>query len=184
MTWKLPIIAGRDTAYGEVVERAPELLTELKQETARGNATYAEVEESEADLERFGKWLALRSVVRRSGIDAVRAQWPGTDDGFAALARLIGFHRAGNTPRADCDPHSAGPRGRSGPERRPSRITPRLGAEASNFEPSTASTATSTRPASAQRPSTWPKRWARASGWRTRKRAIVRRRGPGVRRSP
>jgi len=30
----------------------------------------------------------LRSVVRRAGIGAVRAHWPGTDDGFAALARL------------------------------------------------------------------------------------------------
>jgi uncharacterized membrane protein YkvA (DUF1232 family) len=33
----------------------------------------------------------LRSVVRRAGADAVRAQWPGTDDGFAALARLTGL---------------------------------------------------------------------------------------------
>jgi len=30
----------------------------------------------------------LRSVVRRAGLEAVRAHWPGTDDGFAALARL------------------------------------------------------------------------------------------------
>ncbi|HET6708258.1 YkvA family protein [Amycolatopsis sp.] len=30
----------------------------------------------------------LRSVVRRAGPDAVRAHWPGTEDGFAALARL------------------------------------------------------------------------------------------------
>ncbi|SEC52477.1 Uncharacterized membrane protein YkvA, DUF1232 family [Amycolatopsis tolypomycina] len=30
----------------------------------------------------------LRSVVRRAGLDAVRAHWPGTEDGFAALARL------------------------------------------------------------------------------------------------
>ncbi|MFE2179195.1 Chromate resistance protein ChrB [Streptomyces sp. NPDC059455] len=50
--------AERDTEYGEVVERAPGLLAELEKETARGNATYAEVEESEADLERFDKWLA------------------------------------------------------------------------------------------------------------------------------
>src|SRR5437763_2801955 len=35
----------------------------------------------------------LRSVVRRAGIDAVRAHWPGTDDGFAAVARLTGLHR-------------------------------------------------------------------------------------------
>ena len=33
----------------------------------------------------------LRSVVRRSGLDAVRAQWPGSDDGFAALTRLTGL---------------------------------------------------------------------------------------------
>jgi len=30
----------------------------------------------------------LRGVARRAGIDAVRAHWPGTDDGFAAVARL------------------------------------------------------------------------------------------------
>ena len=38
----------------------------------------------------------LRSVVRRAGIGAVRAHWPGTDDGFAALARLTGL--LGTTP--------------------------------------------------------------------------------------
>lgn len=30
----------------------------------------------------------LRSVVRHAGLDAVKAHWPGTPDGFAALARL------------------------------------------------------------------------------------------------
>ena len=35
----------------------------------------------------------LRSVVRRAGIDAVCAHWPGTDDGFAALARLAGLNQ-------------------------------------------------------------------------------------------
>jgi uncharacterized membrane protein YkvA (DUF1232 family) len=34
----------------------------------------------------------LRSVVRRAGLPAVRAHWPGTDDGFAALARLTGLN--------------------------------------------------------------------------------------------
>ncbi|MEV6716686.1 DUF1232 domain-containing protein [Lentzea sp. NPDC051208] len=33
----------------------------------------------------------LRGVVRRAGIDAVRAHWPGTDDGFAAVVRLAGL---------------------------------------------------------------------------------------------
>jgi uncharacterized membrane protein YkvA (DUF1232 family) len=35
----------------------------------------------------------LRSVVRRAGIDVVRAHWPGTDDGFAAIARVTGLNR-------------------------------------------------------------------------------------------
>lgn len=45
----------------------------------------------------------LRSVVRRAGLDPVRAHWPGTDDGFAALARLtdLNKHRAGDTERDD-----------------------------------------------------------------------------------
>ncbi|MGW5158393.1 YkvA family protein [Nonomuraea wenchangensis] len=35
----------------------------------------------------------LRSVVRRAGVQAVRRHWPGTDDGFAALARLTGIDK-------------------------------------------------------------------------------------------
>ena len=50
--------AARDAEYAELVERIPELGGELAFETARGNAAYAEVEESEADLERFRSWLA------------------------------------------------------------------------------------------------------------------------------
>lgn len=41
----------------------------------------------------------LRSVVRRAGMDAVRAHWPGSDDGFAALSRLTGL--SGST-RSEC----------------------------------------------------------------------------------
>ncbi|MBX8688409.1 YkvA family protein [Mycolicibacterium porcinum] len=37
--------------------------------------------------------LVLRSVVRHAGVAAVRAHWPGTDDGFDALARLTGLNR-------------------------------------------------------------------------------------------
>jgi hypothetical protein len=50
--------AARDAEYAELFERLPELRQELADERARGNATYAEVEESEADLERFRTWLA------------------------------------------------------------------------------------------------------------------------------
>lgn len=34
--------------------------------------------------------VMLRGVIRRAGIDAVRAHWPGTEDGFATLTRLTG----------------------------------------------------------------------------------------------
>ncbi len=49
--------AARDAEYVEVLERLPAFLGELEMERARGRATYAEVEESEADLERFRSWL-------------------------------------------------------------------------------------------------------------------------------
>jgi uncharacterized membrane protein YkvA (DUF1232 family) len=35
--------------------------------------------------------LVLRSVVRRSGADAVTRHWPGTPEGLAALNRLVGL---------------------------------------------------------------------------------------------
>jgi hypothetical protein len=50
--------AARDAEYAEVLERIPALRQELATERARGRATYAEVEESEADLQRFRSWLA------------------------------------------------------------------------------------------------------------------------------
>ncbi|GAA2339956.1 YkvA family protein [Dactylosporangium salmoneum] len=37
----------------------------------------------------------LRSTVRRAGLGAVRAHWPGTDDGFAAMCRLAGLRDTG-----------------------------------------------------------------------------------------
>jgi hypothetical protein len=48
----------RTIEYAEVLERTPAFRAELLSERARGRATYAEVEESEADLERFRSWLA------------------------------------------------------------------------------------------------------------------------------
>jgi uncharacterized membrane protein YkvA (DUF1232 family) len=38
--------------------------------------------------------LVLRSAARRAGIEALRAHWPGTESGFAALVRLTGLDRA------------------------------------------------------------------------------------------
>jgi uncharacterized membrane protein YkvA (DUF1232 family) len=47
--------------------------------------------------------LVLRSTVRRAGLHAVRAHWPGTDDGFAALCRLTGIGNPNATNRPDAD---------------------------------------------------------------------------------
>ncbi|HWH94284.1 MAG TPA: DUF1232 domain-containing protein [Baekduia sp.] len=35
--------------------------------------------------------LALRSVVRAAGVQRIEQHWPGTEDGFAAVARLAGL---------------------------------------------------------------------------------------------
>lgn len=43
--------------------------------------------------------VVLRSVVRRAGLAAVRRNWPGTDDGFAALCNLSGLGKAGRPGR-------------------------------------------------------------------------------------
>jgi len=52
----------------------------------------------------------LRSVVRRAGVDAVRAHWPGTDDGFIVLARLTGI-TGPTTQIDDTDRATLGDRG-------------------------------------------------------------------------
>jgi uncharacterized membrane protein YkvA (DUF1232 family) len=52
--------------------------------------------------------LVLRSTVRRAGLDAVRARWPGSDDGFAALCRLTGLtRRRGTTSPPEVDTASS-----------------------------------------------------------------------------
>jgi hypothetical protein len=62
--------AARDDEYGEVLERVPAFLEELSSERDRDRATYEEVEESEADLERFRAWLA--KIDRRDYFGASR----------------------------------------------------------------------------------------------------------------
>jgi hypothetical protein len=98
----------RDQEYGEVVERVPAFLEEIATETARGRATYAEVEESEADLERFEKWLssitardyfsAPGGVVAREAVARCRAAF--TEFEAAALAADTGTTQNTGTTRA------------------------------------------------------------------------------------
>jgi hypothetical protein len=72
--------AARDDEYGEVLERVPAFLAELRTERDRDRATYEEVEESEADLERFRAWLA--KIDRRDYFGA-----PRRADAHAAVER-------------------------------------------------------------------------------------------------
>jgi hypothetical protein len=72
--------AARDDEYGEVLERVPAFLDELRGERDRDRATYEEVEESEADLARFRAWLA--KIDRR---DYFRA--PRRTEAHAAVER-------------------------------------------------------------------------------------------------
>jgi hypothetical protein len=101
--------ADRDTEYGEVVVRTGEFLAEIDREIQRNRATYTEVEESEADLERFDRWLS--SIVARDYFGASRRH-----DAEAAIQRcreaLAAFEVA--AVAADTDTNSASSPQRSG----------------------------------------------------------------------
>jgi hypothetical protein len=69
----------RSDEYGEVVERTQQFHEEIAHERRRGRATYTELEESDADLNRHKKWLA--AIRARDYFGA-----PGADQAAAALA--------------------------------------------------------------------------------------------------
>ena len=83
--------AARDAEYAEVLERIPALRQELAQERARGRATYAEVEESEADLERFRSWLARIAARDYFAAPGGQAARDAVDE---AAADLVDFEQA------------------------------------------------------------------------------------------
>jgi hypothetical protein len=96
--------AARDAEYAEVLERLPELRKELADEHARGNVTYAEVEESEADLDRFRTWLA--KIAARDYFVAPGGQ-AARDAVEEAAAELAAFEDAALHAEAP-EPTSAG----------------------------------------------------------------------------
>jgi hypothetical protein len=83
--------AARDVEYHEVLERLPALRRELAEERARGNTTYAEVEESEADLQRFRSWMA--KIAARDHFEAPAGQ-DARDAVDEAAAELAAFEEA------------------------------------------------------------------------------------------
>ena len=98
--------AARDAEYAEVLERLPELHRELASEQARGRLTYAEVEESEADLHRFQAWLAkieARDYFRAAGGEAARSAVAG------AVAALAAFENAALDAETSEPAPAAGP---------------------------------------------------------------------------
>lgn len=91
----------RGAEYAEVLERLPAFLEELATERSRGRASYAEVEESEADLERFRSWLS--KIAKRD--------YFGAPDGAtarqaveAAAAELEAFEAEGLSIEAPVEP--------------------------------------------------------------------------------
>jgi hypothetical protein len=89
--------AARDGEYAEVLDRLPEFLAELDKERARGRTTYAEVEECEADLDRYRSWLAkigTRDYFAAPGGSAARAAVQ------AAAVELAAFEQAALTAEA------------------------------------------------------------------------------------
>jgi hypothetical protein len=69
----------RTDEYRELVESTRQFHEELQHERRRGRATYTELEESDADLARYQKWLA--AIRARDYFDA-----PGGQEAAAAVA--------------------------------------------------------------------------------------------------
>ena len=91
----------RDTESAEVLDRLPGLRQELADEQARGNATYAEVEESEADLQRFRGWLdkiAARDYFQAPVGQAARDAVEQAADELAAFEEVALRAEAPNHP--------------------------------------------------------------------------------------
>ena len=80
--------AERDDEYGEIVERTKEFFAEIDSERNRGRTTYTEVEESDADLKRFQKWLA---AVRKRDYFGAEGQQAAVEAVAACEAALAEF---------------------------------------------------------------------------------------------
>src|SRR5215475_9402298 len=98
--------AARDQEYGEVLERLPEFVAELDKERTRGRTTYAEVEESEADLRRYRSWLA--KIAARDYFGAPRGE-EAQAAVAAAAAELAAFEEAALS--AEAPPEDVTPAG-------------------------------------------------------------------------
>jgi hypothetical protein len=91
----------RADEYHEVVERTRQFHAELEHERRRGRAAYTELEESDADLARYQKWLAAiraRDYFGAPGADRAAAAVAGCEE---ALARFESEALSAELDRAD-----------------------------------------------------------------------------------
>jgi hypothetical protein len=98
--------AARDAEYAEVLERLPEFLAELDKERARGRLTYAEVEECEADLDRYRSWLGKIGARDYFGAPGGTAAREAVE---AATAELAAFEEAALSAEAPPETTAPGP---------------------------------------------------------------------------
>jgi len=96
--------AARDAEYAEVLDRLPAFRSELATERARGRPSYVEVEESEADLERFRSWLS--KIAKRDYFGAPAAS-TARQAAEAAAAELAEFEAEALNIEAPAEPATA-----------------------------------------------------------------------------
>jgi hypothetical protein len=98
--------AERTDEYHELVESTRQFHEELEGERRRGRATYTELEESDADLARYERWLA--AIRARDYFNA-----PGSDEATAAVgsceAALARFESEALSAELDDPTSAAGP---------------------------------------------------------------------------
>lgn len=111
--------AERAEEYAEVLDRTPAFLEELAHERGRGRVTYAEVEESEADLERFRSWLS--KIAARDYFGAANAAEAHAKVEECAQA-LAGFEEEALAAEAPAE----APEGSAAAAQRPGRARLRL----------------------------------------------------------
>ena len=104
--------AERADEYQEVCSRTPEFLKEIEMEQARGRATYTEVEESEADLERLRKWLGRVQARDYFGADGRNEAEQAVEACARALAEFEADALASELPFEQIDENTAQKPGR------------------------------------------------------------------------
>lgn len=88
----------RADEYREVISKTPAFLAEIAAERAKGRATYTEVEESDADLQRLRTWLARIRARDYFGVPQAQEAQAAVDRCAAALAEFEAAALAAEAP--------------------------------------------------------------------------------------